>query len=94
MMSKHGCYFPTSFYHRFTRDACAFADRFAQGRLVSVLEGGYSNRALISGVMAHVAGLAEVDNRLDRSAANPEWWDTPDLVEVRVRPRLYGWSAF
>ena len=79
-MSKHGCYFPTTFYHRFTRDVCAFADRIAQGRLVSVLEGGYSNRALISGVMAHVAGLAETD----QGAVDPEWWYTPALKEVRL----------
>lgn len=42
-MSKHGVYVPTSFYSRFTHEACAFADRFAEGRLVSVLKGGYSN---------------------------------------------------
>ena len=78
-MSKHGCYFPTAFYNKFAREACAFADRFAQGRLVSVLEGGYSNRALISGVMAHISGLADTE----QSIVDPEWWDLPALEEVR-----------
>lgn len=76
-MSKHGVYVPTSFYSRFTHEACAFADRFAEGRLVSVLEGGYSNRALISGVMAHVAGLVG-----DRIQAQDHWWDVDELVKV------------
>ncbi|GJE96971.1 arginase/deacetylase [Phanerochaete sordida] len=77
-MSTHGCYLPTAFYHRFTRDACALADRAAQGRLVSVLEGGYSNLALISGVVAHVAGLAETP----QTPVDPAWWDPPALREA------------
>ncbi|EKM52217.1 uncharacterized protein PHACADRAFT_164147 [Phanerochaete carnosa HHB-10118-sp] len=77
-MSQHKCYFPTEFYHRFTRDARTFADHFAQGRLVGVLEGGYSNRALISGVMAHVAGLAETE----LTNVDPKWWDLPALEEA------------
>ena len=78
--SRHGCYMPTGFFHRFTRDACVLADRVAQGRLVSVLEGGYSNLAIISGVMAHVAGLAEAPS----TGVNPEWWDTSALQEVSI----------
>ena len=77
-MSQHGCYVPTSFYNHVTRDACAFADKYCDGKVVSVLEGGYSNRALISGVMAHVSGLAEYGS----VAANPEWWDTQELEQV------------
>ena len=42
---------------------------------MSVLEGGYSVRALISGTLAHVAGLAGVD-------ADEEWWDSTALDEV------------
>lgn len=76
-MSQHGCYMPTSFYHRFTKHVCAFADRFAQGRVVSILEGGYSNLALISGVMAHMAGLAEQER-----PADSEWWSPEALAEV------------
>ena len=81
-MSLHGCHFPTTFYHRFTRGVCAFADLFAEGRLVSVLEGGYSNRALISGVMAHVSGLVATE-QIDPDAG---WWDLPALAEVSSQP--------
>jgi acetoin utilization deacetylase AcuC-like enzyme len=38
-MSRHGRTVPVEFYHRFTRDACALADRIAGGRIISVLEG-------------------------------------------------------
>lgn len=38
-MSRHGRTVPVEFYHRFTKDACALADRIAGGRIVSLLEG-------------------------------------------------------
>ena len=43
-MSRHGRTVPVEFYHRFTRDACALADRVADGRIVSLLEGAFSLR--------------------------------------------------
>ncbi|KAF8625944.1 hypothetical protein AX17_006670 [Amanita inopinata Kibby_2008] len=81
-MSRHGRKVPVSFYHQFTRDACCFSDRFARGRLVSVLEGGYSDRALISGTMAHISGLITahrdtLDEKVDR-----EWWDVENLTKL------------
>lgn len=69
---------PTSFYHRFTRDACAFAETHAGGRVISVLEGGYSDRALASGTLAHVTALADVAGDTDQA-----WWAPRCLDEVR-----------
>lgn len=74
-MSRHNRRVPTSFFHRFARDACALSDRYAGGRLISVLEGGYSDRALTSGSMAHLSGL--VDCPVDE-----EWWNAENLVMV------------
>ncbi|KAI0083189.1 histone deacetylase domain-containing protein [Irpex rosettiformis] len=76
-MSRHGHHVPTSFYHRFTRDACKFAERHSRGRIISVLEGGYSDKALISGALAHVTGLADVDGLTDQ-----EWWNLKALDEL------------
>ena len=51
-MQRHKRNVPTSFYYQFARDACAFADRYADGRLISVLEGtlaadsDYNHRSL------------------------------------------------
>ncbi|KAL9099498.1 MAG: hypothetical protein Q9163_005014 [Psora crenata] len=60
-MQRHQVNVPTSFYARFTRDVVIMAEEEAlgvDGRVISVLEGGYSDRALMSGVLSHVSGLA------------------------------------
>jgi hypothetical protein len=77
-MSRHGRKVPVSFYHHFTRDAVALAERYAQGRIISVLEGGYSDRALISGAMAHLCGLADLRG-LD---VDQNWWSVQNLDKV------------
>ncbi len=75
-MSRHNRKVPTSFYHRFTKDARAFSEKYAAGKLVSVLEGGYSDRALTSATMAHICGLVGSD-RVDEEA-----WNAARLSEV------------
>ncbi|KAJ7490690.1 Arginase/deacetylase [Mycena latifolia] len=72
-MSRHNRRVPTSFFYRFARDTCAFSDRYAGGKVISVLEGGYSDRALTSGSMAHLSGL--IDCPVDE-----EWWNAENLV--------------
>ncbi len=42
-----------------TRRACAFADQYCQGRIVSVLEGGYNLSALADSVAAHINALLD-----------------------------------
>jgi len=76
-MSRHNRKVPASFYYQFTRDACAFANKYASGKLISVLEGGYSDLALISGSMAHICGLAGSDK------VDEEWWNIQNLTQVR-----------
>lgn len=75
-MSRHGRKVPASFYYRFAQDTAAFADKYAKGKLISVLEGGYSDRALISGAMAHLSGLAGVPN------VDEDWWNVENLTLV------------
>ncbi|MCJ1314957.1 hypothetical protein MMC15_000271 [Xylographa vitiligo] len=60
-MQRHKVNVPTDFYARFTRDIIELADEEGlgvDGRVISVLEGGYSDRALTSGVLSHICGLA------------------------------------
>ncbi|KAL2021100.1 hypothetical protein VTK56DRAFT_7519 [Thermocarpiscus australiensis] len=60
-MQRHNVNVPTEFYARFTRDVVRIAAEegtSVEGRIISVLEGGYSNRALCSGVFSHLCGLA------------------------------------
>ncbi|KAG5221202.1 Arginase/deacetylase [Salix suchowensis] len=60
----------------FIRDAIEFSDQYARGRVVSVLEGGYSDRALTSGTLAHLCGLVGGTTAIDQS-----WWKTEHLEE-------------
>lgn len=76
-MSRHNRKVPTSFYHRFALDTCDFANVYARGRVVSVLEGGYSDRALSSGAMAHICGLIGETVHVDES-----WWDLENLIKL------------
>jgi histone deacetylase HOS3 len=60
-MQRHNVNVPTEFYARFTRDVVRLAAEegtSVEGRIISVLEGGYSDRALCSGVFSHLCGLA------------------------------------
>jgi histone deacetylase HOS3 len=61
-MQRHSVNVPTEFYARFTRDVVQLAEEegtSVDGRVISVLEGGYSDRALASGVMSHLTGLCD-----------------------------------
>jgi len=60
-MQRHKVNVPTDFYAKFTADLIDLLqeeDLGVDGRVISVLEGGYSDRALTSGVLGHVCGLA------------------------------------
>jgi acetoin utilization deacetylase AcuC-like enzyme len=52
-----GLQFTDEDYHWITRELMKVADDSAQGRVVSVLEGGYSLEGLASGTAAHVRAL-------------------------------------
>ena len=81
-MSRHDRKVPASLYYRFTRDVGAFADRYARGRVVSVLEGGYSDRALMSGAMAHLCGLVDDGSGKLAGGVKEEWWTVDNLTKV------------
>ncbi|KAJ5090505.1 hypothetical protein N7532_009189 [Penicillium argentinense] len=59
-MQRHGVNVPTGFYARFTADVVRMSEEDGlgvNGRVISVLEGGYSDRALTSGVLSHLSGF-------------------------------------
>lgn len=80
-MSRHNRKVPTSFFYRFTRDVCAFANKWSNGRIVSVLEGGYSDKALLSGAMAHITGLVDGESasRQDDLSMRETWWSSENV---------------
>ncbi|KAJ5201693.1 uncharacterized protein N7498_006356 [Penicillium cinerascens] len=68
-MQRHKVNVPTEFYARFTADVVRMSQEEGlgvDGRVISVLEGGYSDRALMSGVLSHISGLGSesADDRL------------------------------
>ncbi|KAI9443126.1 Arginase/deacetylase [Lactarius indigo] len=78
-MSRHNRKVPTSFFYRFTRDVCAFANKWAKGRIVSVLEGGYSDKALLSGAMAHLTGLVDGESASGKYDSRETWWSSENV---------------
>jgi acetoin utilization deacetylase AcuC-like enzyme len=52
-----GLRFTDDDFHWVTRELAALADKTAEGRVVSILEGGYSLEGLASGTAAHVRAL-------------------------------------
>ncbi|KAK8207398.1 putative HOS3-like histone deacetylase-like protein [Phyllosticta capitalensis] len=73
-MQRHKVNVPTEFYARFTRDIVKMSQEpelAAEGRVISVLEGGYSNRALTSGVLSHISGLCEDQGTSSNGPADP-----------------------
>lgn len=99
-MQRHTVNVPTEFYARFTADVVRMAqeeDLGVDGRVISVLEGGYSDRALSSGVLSHLSGLGEgtgpaFDQRRRETTApatptytyNPDWWAPSNLAELEL----------
>lgn len=72
-MQRHGVSVPTDFYARWTRDVVKLSVEeglAVDGRVISCLEGGYSDRALFSGTFAHLSGLVgnEIRAKSDTSS--------------------------
>lgn len=85
-MQRHKVNVLTEFYARFTSDAVKMADSYAEGRVLSVLEGGYSDKAIWTGVFSHLAGLALPRKNNDVSKESiPEL--IPDTRVEKVMPR-------
>ena len=78
-MQRHGYQLPTHFYQRFASDAIKLANRHASGKILSVLEGGYADRAITSGSFAYMIGFAGVtEESVNRRSW--DWWSMPRLT--------------
>jgi histone deacetylase HOS3 len=76
---------PTEFYARFTADIVRMAqekDLGVDGRIISVLEGGYSQRALYTGVLAHLAGLNDENRSGAGYSYDPKWWSSASMRDL------------
>jgi histone deacetylase HOS3 len=85
-MQRHKVNVPTDFYAKFTADVVRLAEEEGlgvDGRIISVLEGGYSDRALTSGALSHVCGLAQ-----DTTSANLSEMVQEDGLSAEMRTKL------
>lgn len=78
-MQRHGINVPTSFYATFTRDVVKLAKIHTGGKVVSFLEGGYSDGALTTGIFSHLIGLIDND---DDDLWNPTWGSDQVMREL------------
>ena len=88
-MSQHNQKVLTSFFYHFMRDTCAFANKWVQGCIVSMLEGSYSDKALLSGAIAHLVSL--VDGRAaegDSDHLREAWWSPKNVQMVRCLQKI------
>lgn len=69
-MQRHGINVPTSFYATFTKDVVKLANIHTSGKVISFLEGGYSDGALTSGIFSHLIGLTSTANSLNSPSRN------------------------
>lgn len=72
-MQRHGINVPTSFYATFTHDVVKLAKIHTNGKVISFLEGGYSDGAIISGVFSHLIGLT--DYQIHEEESNGLLWN-------------------
>ncbi|KAJ5788423.1 hypothetical protein N7457_003413 [Penicillium paradoxum] len=80
-MQRHSVKVPTEFYAKFTADVVRMSQEEGlgvNGRVISVLEGGYSDRALTSGVFSHLSGLNS------ERGYSEEWWSQSNLEELEA----------
>lgn len=84
-MQRHGINVPTSFYATFAKDVVKLAKIHTKGKVVSFLEGGYSDGALVSGVFSHLIGLTnnqKYDDENDDLLWNATWGTEPVIKEL------------
>ncbi|SCV68298.1 BQ2448_419 [Microbotryum intermedium] len=86
-MSRHRRNVPTTFFHRFARETVGIATTHAAGKVLVVLEGGYSDRALCSATMALMVGLTESPRLLEKTFLAQDgneilWWEEKNLAKI------------
>jgi len=85
-MQRHKVNVPTEFYTTFTKDALKLSQMHCKGKVLSVMEGGYSDQAICSGVFAHLIGLQ-----------NQDWineWGSQQVVKEISRGCKPNWKPY
>lgn len=88
-MQRHGINVPTSFYATFTNDVVKLAKIHTNGKVLSFLEGGYSDGALSTGIFSHLIGL----NNDDEFLWNHSWGSNQVMKEL-IKGCKKNWTPY
>ncbi|KAI5955196.1 HOS3 [Candida jiufengensis] len=88
-MQRHGINVPTSFYSTFTKDVVKLAKIHTMGKVISFLEGGYSDAALSTGIFSHLIGLNNDDNILWNHS-----WGSEQVVKELIKGCKKNWIPY
>lgn len=95
-MQRHGINVPTSFYATFTKDVVKLAKIHTKGKVISFMEGGYSDGALVSGIFSHLIGLTnnqKYDDENDELLWN-DTWGTEQVVKELSKGCKRSWAPY
>ncbi|KAG7662756.1 HOS3 [[Candida] subhashii] len=88
-MQRHGINVPTSFYATFTQDVVKLAKIHTNGKVISFLEGGYSDGALTTGIFSHLIGLNNDDEFLWNQT-----WGSEQVMKELVKGCKKSWTPY
>ncbi|CUM63015.1 uncharacterized protein PRCAT00000577001 [Priceomyces carsonii] len=89
LMQRHKINVPTSFYATFTKDVVKLANIHTSGKVLSFLEGGYSDGALTTGIFSHLIGLI--------SDEEPSWnqtWGSERVMKELTKGCKANWTPY
>lgn len=94
-MQRHSVNVPTSFYAKFTKDVVKLAKLHTAGKVLSFLEGGYSDGALISGIFSHLIGLLDTkDEPTDDELLWNDTWGSEHVVKELSKGCKKSWVPY
>ncbi|KAL6925537.1 hypothetical protein ACO0SA_000135 [Hanseniaspora valbyensis] len=85
-MNRHGVNLPTSFYNYFTKDALNLAQYHTEGKIITLLEGGYDSKSITAGTFSALTGLQ-----------NQEWineWGSSTVIKELVKGCKADWKPY
>ncbi|RLV96359.1 Histone deacetylase HOS3 [Spathaspora sp. JA1] len=88
-MQRHGINVPTSFYSKFTQDVVKLAKIHTQGKVISFLEGGYSDGALSTGIFSHLIGLNNDEELLWNHT-----WGSEQVMRELIKGCKKNWKPY
>ncbi|SGZ40749.1 related to Histone deacetylase HOS3 [Hanseniaspora guilliermondii] len=85
-MNRHGMSLPTKFYNYFNKDALNLSQYHSDGKLISLMEGGYDSKPIIAGMFSALTGLQ-----------NQEWideWGSTTVIKELVKGSKAKWIPY